>query len=205
MAINNSLGISAVGIISHDGEGGFLGRKITATDGISVENSNGVNGDLKLSITKATTTTFGTVKLVDQKDVIQRIADPSRVINLLGLESHLAIPYFWGYFIAKKTSIEFVNGYNLGKEHIVFKNGSYFVSKGSKKPSFKVTSAIFCNVWSSKEPEITCRYSADAGQSFTVNGIEKKGLQVKISLFLNASPYEGSDPINVQVFSLGHC
>lgn len=205
MAISNSLGISEVGIISHDGDGDFLGRKIIATDGIFIENGNGVKGDLKLSIVKATTKTLGVVKLANKEDVIHRIADPSHVINLPALESHLAIPYFWAYFIAKGTSVEFINGYNLGKEHLTSKEGSFFVSKESKNPPYKITSAIFCNVWSSKEPGITCQYSAQARASFTVGDVKRQGLQIKISLFLNSSPYKGSVPINIQVFSLGHC
>lgn len=50
MAINNSLNISESGIITHDGKGDFQGRKIVATNGLSVKNGNGIQGDLELGI-----------------------------------------------------------------------------------------------------------------------------------------------------------
>lgn len=201
MPINNSLNLSEAGIITHDGKGDFLGRKIIGTNGISVKNQDGIAGDLQLSVEHATTTTAGVVQLADEEMIKQ--GDPnssSHVLSVACLKSLPTMPYLWVYFKVEGEKITLLNGYNMRGKSLYKQGGNYFITlKGL--PKSEINMPVFCNAWSVEKPTITWRCFTTVVEKEISSSVSRKDPSIQISIFLNGSLYTGPCPVTIQVVS----
>lgn len=208
MAVNNPLNISETGIITHDGEGDFLGRSIISENGLSIQNGDGVIGDIKILGVNATTQSSGVVKLADRKEIDQNIAPPDSVLTVDSLKSFFIQPFFWVCFNIDKKNHKyiptFISGYNIGPESLRSDGSDFFVFKESS--SLSMPPPIICSGFCNECPytwKVNCVYSVQLGVKHEQT--QAKGIEIKIFPLFNASMYTAYSyyPITIYVLSLG--
>lgn len=109
MNTNNSQSIANPGIVICNGEGDFFGRTLSVSNGLSIENSDGIKGDLTLSGINATTSTKGVVTLADAAAVLQ--GSKEAVVTPNSMNYHPGIVQAW-MVIKISEKIEVMGSYN---------------------------------------------------------------------------------------------